>query len=442
MDPLETRLREALRDDRWRLPVDNDALDRVHLGAARRRRRRATLTVAAAALVLAGAGAAGIGYVVRGPGLSVVAGDSSGGQSAAKSAPKAPDAAGGLAERQDAKPPHRSPTPTNEDGKSGELAGTKAAIAEPVPAGFSPVSLTAINRRTFWLLGDAKATRSATVAVTRDSGASFSTLSRLGAKVARGSNETTTTTVRDLRFAGDGQNAWAFGGALWTSHDAGATWSRTRTLPGAVEQLETAGGSTYALVHGGTSGWTLWRTPADHDDWQQVGDSTFAPGSLTVTTSAVVLTERDEDHTFALVSEDDGTTFSERKTPCSPDLDAGRLSGTVGAVWLTCSTGTAASVYVSTDAATTWTKVPTGPPAISETGSALAARSASKAVVAVQGEALIVSSTGTTRTPVPGLGSPAYTGFTTDSVGYILDLSGQLFRTTNGGAGWARLVIR
>jgi photosystem II stability/assembly factor-like uncharacterized protein len=41
--------------------------------------------------------------------------------------------------------------------------------------------------------------------------------------------------VARTRFA-DADNGWAFGSAMWTTHDAGAHWSRS-TLPGAVAEV-------------------------------------------------------------------------------------------------------------------------------------------------------------------------------------------------------------
>ncbi|MGH3489012.1 MAG: WD40/YVTN/BNR-like repeat-containing protein, partial [Actinopolymorphaceae bacterium] len=129
-------------------------------------------------------------------------------------------------------------------------------------------------------------------------------------------------------------------------------------------------------------------------------------------------------------------------TPCHQDLDAGRLSATIDSLWLRCATGTAATVYVSTDAGASWSDVPTGEPAVPSSGSAVGARDASRAVVAARGEARSIGADGTTKARVPGLGSPSFAGFTTDQVGYILDLQGRLFRTDDGGASWSHVSIR
>ena len=212
-------------------------------------------------------------------------------------------------------------------------------------------------------------------------------------------------------------------------------------MTGLVERLETAGGATYALARDGDA-WTLWRTPVDHEAWRQVDIALTDPDGLAVTSDLVAVADRTEDRTDVWVSTDGGTAFDQRTTPCEPSLDAGRLSATTGSLWLTCPTGTAASVHVSTDAGASWTKVPSGVPALSATATELGARSASRAVAAVPGEALTLTSGGTTRTPVPGLGNPAFAGFTSDRVGYILDLEGHLFRTVDGGAAWTRVTVR
>ena len=61
--------------------------------------------------------------------------------------------------------------------------------------------------------------------------------------------------------------------------------------------------------------------------------------------------------------------------------------------------------------------------------------------MATPGRALLVGPGGSTSTPVPGLDQPTFASFTTTQVGYILDVKGQLFRTTDGGASWGLVRV-
>ncbi len=451
MDPLEHRLREGLRDDRWRLPPDPDVLDRVHAGVERRRRRRAVVATAGAAVVLVAAGIGGLGYVMNGFGASQTFSSAGGAEGdapkeAAQDSGKtletptpesAPRVGSGAGETE------RGPSKPQGHKASGPQAPLRVAELPKIPPTFSTISLTAASANTFWVLGSSGSGESATasVAMTDDGGGTFGKVATLDATAVRGDNETGPDTVRDLRFAGDGRNGWAYGGGLWATHDAGRSWTRVPTLPGQVDLLEAGGSAAYALARDGDT-WTLWRTPVESDAWQRLDVTPSDPQGLAVTSRLVALTDKAPDSTVVSVSTDGGATFSQHPTPCERDLEPGRLSATSDALWLTCATGTAATVSVSTDSGTTWAKVPSGEPAISATDSALGARSASKAVVASRGEALVLGRDSSTTTPVPGLAEPAYAGFTTDRVGYILDLEGQLFRTTDGGAAWAKVAVR
>jgi photosystem II stability/assembly factor-like uncharacterized protein len=463
MDPLEDRLRDALRDDAWRLSPDPDALERIRAGAAARRRRHRTAatSVVAALVVLVGLG--GVSYVMRdlAPSSQTTA---AGGASQATTM----EASRGQAPHPDAatQPPTQrqdqaEPSPQRGTGAEGpQQSQTKEATpndgVDPVPPGFSPVSITAASEQNFWVLGQAAgAPDTATVAVTRDGGSSFSALPPFGAKVVRDDNrrtgeednQLTEKTVREVRFSADARNGWAYGGALWTTHEGGRAWKPIRSVPGLVERVEASAGAAYALVrHDGS--WTLWRSPVDEDAWKPLNVVLNQPASLAVTRDLVAVTDRVQGKAYVVVSADAGATFTQRTTPCEPDLEAGSLSASAKALWLTCPTGTAASVNVSEDAGATWSQVPSGIPAISATASSLGARSPRRAVVAVPGRALILGKDGDAKStaddaaPVKGLGTPTYAGFTSDRVGYILDVDGGLFRTTDGGGTWSSVSVR
>jgi photosystem II stability/assembly factor-like uncharacterized protein len=86
--------------------------------------------------------------------------------------------------------------------------------------------------------------------------------------------------VSSIRFANT-KTGWAFGSALWVTHDGGQSWRRDTTFGARSDQavnqifaLEVAAGSVYTVVHKGEgNGCTeLDRSPIDHDDWTPVRD--------------------------------------------------------------------------------------------------------------------------------------------------------------------------
>ncbi len=452
MDPLEGRLREALRDDAWRLPADTALLDRVRVKAAARRRRHRTTAVTAVAVFLLVAGMGGVGYIFRQPVLTTAAERAGSSGTALErtrgdAAKPTEDGNADVPAPSSRRSATRTPSPTADSGTPSPTTPSKSVTpnvaAGAVPAKFSPVSLTAASDRNFWVLGQsATGSGRATVVVTRDGGDRFTALPAFDAPVVRASNKVTSSSVHDVRFAADAKDGWAYGGALWSTHDGGRGWRQVRSVPGLVEQLETANGTAYALVRDGST-WTLWRSPSGEDTWSRVGVDLHTPASLAVTEHVVAVTDRSGNDAFVLTSADDGKTFDQHSTPCEADLAAGRLSATTDSMWLTCPTGTAAEVHVSRDEGASWNAVSSGTPAISNTAAALGARSDGQAVVAVPGKALVVSeSDQPAQAKVEGLGTPTYAGFTSDQVGYILDMNGGLFRTTDGGSTWEPVQVR
>jgi photosystem II stability/assembly factor-like uncharacterized protein len=85
--------------------------------------------------------------------------------------------------------------------------------------------------------------------------------------------------VSQLRFNGE-LNGWAYGPALYATHDGGVTWRKITGLPGRVTDLSTIGGWTFAVVArcSGTgpgyaaacTSFALYQTPVGLDQWQRV----------------------------------------------------------------------------------------------------------------------------------------------------------------------------
>ncbi|MQA02051.1 MAG: hypothetical protein GEV07_04785 [Streptosporangiales bacterium] len=421
MDELERDLERLLRDDKWRLEPEPDALDRVHSGAARRsRRRRATAGTLSAVSVVAVA-VVGVSSVLQ-TGGEPVADDAS------------PESAGS---------PQALKSATSEPGNQRRTGEPDRTV--PVPAGFRSASITALSPSMFWALGSAKCDdgRCTTVARTTDGGRTFDALpSAPTAPVAAGDGSA--RTVRDLRFA-SAMDGFAFGGALWSTHDGGASWSPQR-LPGNVVRLEAARSTVWALVRAGGAH-ELYRSPADRDSWQRVRlpvqlDDSAA--DLAVQADTVTVTGATNGRAVSAASSDGGQRFRTGDSPCDPAFGA-RISASDKALWLFCPTGTQGRPYVSTDAGRSWQPTDATPAGGWPNSTVAGARSADSAVLGAGRHLYMVDDDEVRQagTPSGAAGGFDFIGFTTPTVGYaVLDRPARsaLWRTTDGGRTWS--VVR
>jgi photosystem II stability/assembly factor-like uncharacterized protein len=167
----------------------------------------------------------------------------------------------------------------------------------PVPANFRPTSVTFIGTQTGWVIGQAGApghcaTQYCTsVARTGEAGKTWSGVPAPLTGPADGA-----TGVSQIRFL-DTRDGWAFGPALFATHDGGHTWSQVVTSGMRVTDLETVGDRAFALFAScaGTgaafaaqcTGYTLYSSPAAGDDWTPVGPAT---SGLAGGTASLVLT--------------------------------------------------------------------------------------------------------------------------------------------------------
>jgi hypothetical protein len=121
----------------------------------------------------------------------------------------------------------------------------------PVPAGFVAWSVTFVYDRQAYVLGDAPCAHAPCTSLVRtlDGGRSWQGVpaprATLLSETAAG-DRTPTTTVREVRFA-TGQDGYAFGGGLWTTHDGARTWRRV-TGVGVVLDLATDRHTVYAVT--------------------------------------------------------------------------------------------------------------------------------------------------------------------------------------------------
>jgi photosystem II stability/assembly factor-like uncharacterized protein len=320
-------------------------------------------------------------------------------------------------------------------------ASASALAPLAVPAAFSPVSVTAIGPSQWWVLGS-----DGLVAATSDGGTTFALTSLDGL----GRN------ALQLRFA-NGSDGWAVTGAsaststgtavtLWSTTDAGRTWSGVRGLDGAVASVEAGGSSVFATVQRSDGTWSVWSSPISKNAWRKLGSlGAIVPTQrplLAVQSGHAFVVGSNLDRVRTWVFSPDGTQ-TELAVPCTPDLGTGDLSATISSVWLVCHAGTADSLYRSTNA-TTWTPVPAASPA---SRLRVGAIDATHAAVGLQdGTIRLVSGASSTSTVAggfpPTLGGWTYVAFTNTSDGFALEYAGALLRTTDGGLTWHTVKFR
>ena len=121
---------------------------------------------------------------------------------------------------------------------------------------FSPVSVTFVSVDDGWALGPGTCPSGpcAAIARTLDGGRTWGLVPAPGAPIGPGMDPATGS-VSGLRFA-DTRDGWAFGPGLWTTHDGGATWARSR-IPGlpadaVIMALASSNGTVHVAVLDGT----------------------------------------------------------------------------------------------------------------------------------------------------------------------------------------------
>ncbi|MGD0811926.1 MAG: hypothetical protein ABSA91_19790 [Acidimicrobiales bacterium] len=354
---------------------------------------------------------------------------------------------------------------------------TTAAAGQPgggaVPAGFDPVSFTAISASEYWLLGDAVCNNPVCTSIVRttDGGAKFVGLPAPVAPLATTSDVAPTAGgINALLFA-DTVDGYAFstgpGGAFFDTHDGGEKWAQPDFLTGR-ELLAFGTGAGYALAlagncpNGSCSSLVLERSPVGSDDWEVLPVPVPA-GADQVAAMAVhgsdlwfsVTTAATQSNQLLVVSSNSGTTFATYKSPCFAGLGGTIDAASPTVLWAVCPTGMLAEAFRSTDGGAQWSTLTSA----GELGNStqLAPASATTAVLeqGSQSPVLRTKDGGVTwQTVYPSANGAWYwnwIGFTDDNTGSALRSEAsapadwpwpngpspeQLWRSTDGGTTW------
>jgi len=280
-DPLDSWLDQQVQP----LPPPPGTFELITRRARRRKMRKLAVTVISAAAVVAAA------VIATPPLLSLnvkstpVAGSAAGSQSS-------PTVSGG--EQQNGTATRYAPAPTTSPSPA-------APVYAPVPPNFQPVSVTFVSTSSAWVIGQAGtpgtcANKSnpyicTSIAYTNDAGKTWH-----GGPAPATTGPSGAQGVSGIRYL-DGTSGWAFGPELWSTHDAGKTWSQVDTHGARVTDLETAGNRAFALwatCSGSSSAgfaadctsYTLMTTTASSDNWTPVGTATTGLGNGGAATSA------------------------------------------------------------------------------------------------------------------------------------------------------------
>ncbi|MDP9342899.1 MAG: hypothetical protein M3Q23_12570 [Actinomycetota bacterium] len=144
--------------------------------------------------------------------------------------------------------------------------------------------------------------------------------------------------VTQVRFD-DRENGWAFGLALYATHDGGSTWTRER-LGGPVAALQPAGQTVWAVARG-----RLWTSRPGADRWHRVPGAPLIRGSVSglarngpdrawLLWSAGGPPDRPASHLMATFN--GGKTWERLAVPCGKYSFREQLAAAGRSLWLFC----------------------------------------------------------------------------------------------------------
>ena len=308
----------------------------------------------------------------------------------------------------------------------------------PVPSGFGPQSFTAISEFSWWLLGSAPCSSPPCTSIVRtaDGGRTF-----VGIPAPRTQN------VSQLRFA-DPRDGFAYGPALWVTHDGGGAWNPV-PMSGAVRELAISGGYVYAIVENTSSGaGQLMRSPTNADVWSALPAAGDASSGLWAQGPEVLVEASNQSGQQLLVSHDHGQSFT--TYPAPPSVTCQFEEPEPPTVWAHCATGMMSGTWLSrTDGASFGAVAGKGLPQLPNSA-AFGSASATTAVVGYRQLYRTVDG-GATWTPVAGpVGITwwQYVAFTDPTHGVAIGYLGsnqpsneRLYYTTDGGASYHLVSI-
>lgn len=448
-DDFERRLRAVLHSRRLHVTADPDALERIHAGARRRQRRQRIATSGVAALAVIGLA---VGAVMVRPAHHKAVTADRGGTSrlttpatttARSESPSLPFNSARLV------PPEKSAVPV-------ATAATIPAGGTP-PKGFVPISVTAVNEKTYWVLGHApcKTGTCTALAKTTDAGKTFTEVGAPPSALVPDNPGNTDVfgvgTISDIRFV-DSDNGWAYGGGLWETTDGGQHWVPV-AIDGPVEQFAVASKHAWAIVLGADAShngptYSLYSSMYPGGSWQKVADAgMFGPAEPLLAvhdTNVTVLGTQINGRGAVSVGSTDGNSFGvlSSNPPCA-SAPGGPLSPWVNGLWLACTSATNATggVYFSSDFGSTWqVAVPT----LTADRVVIGAVDEKSAILGANGTLKRVNSDGSSAVvsmpKVPDTTNWSFIGFTDAKVGFavaIVDGNRALWRTSDGGAHWS-----
>jgi len=389
--------------------------------------------------------------------------------------PSGPDKAGHGASAHGQVSPKKSLSAPRPSATSRPLTNGGAPLfgagSGPAAPGFRPSSVTFVGSFTGAVIGQAGSSCGGSpctvVAGTHDYGSTWHAIGSPPAGPPNGS-----AGVSQIRFLGL-RNGWAYGPALYATHDGGHRWTAITGLPGRVIDLATVDHRAFAVVAVGCGGtnyrencasFSLFSTAAGRDRWRPVaGASTTSqvvPGGLQLSSRYGYLV------TSGLLYAGPVTGGAWHPVPTSSPTSPPCLTRSSGpgpwliapndtALYLVCtisrpnaSPSSALTLYASGDQGQTWQA--RGAVPVTGTATSLAVTQTGRLVLATTA-GIYYSADGRTwraallDVPAPGSGGFSFVGMTTSSQGVAVPAgrgSHELYITNDGGQNWRHSPIR